>query len=394
MKICAQGIVTLALALGPLVCHADSSYRETTQMTGGQLVDSLRNIPFMSKQMKSLTDPVTTTTMVRGNQKAVVSEQSREIYDLDKQEIIHVDMVRKEYSVETFADLRNMMAKMPAAIQQAQAQAAQQQQQPPLPASNLQFNFSVSVNDAGLQQVINGLNARQQILKLSVIVTDPSNPGTSLTYTMTSEIWTTPDVPRQIKEAQDFDVRFAQALMSGMDLSAYMHMRNSGNAAMTQMFAGKPGAAEAFAQMGRELAKIKGTRILEKTSMGGSGTGMAQPQQGSAAASGNAGASTANAGTSAANAGISTANAGTSGGMMARAVSGLGGMWARKKAQQAAAPAPSPTSAPQTSGETTLMEMTTQKSGFSDDPIPASAFEIPAGFKQVPSPLARSLANP
>ena len=147
---CAKGIVTLALALGPLVCHGDSSYKETTQMTGGQLIDSLKNIPFMGKQMKSLTDPVTTTTMVHGNQKAVVTSQSTEIYDLDKQEIIHIDTVKKQYSVDTFDDMRKMMARMPDAIKQAQAATVQPQApQAQAPASNLQYSFSVSVNRYG-----------------------------------------------------------------------------------------------------------------------------------------------------------------------------------------------------------------------------------------------------
>lgn len=378
MNSCAQGMVTLALALSPLVCYGDSSYRETTQMTGGQLVDSLKSIPFMSKQLKGLTDPMTTTTMVHGNQKAVVRNESTEIYDLDKQEIIHIDTVRKKYSVDTFADMRKMMAKMPDMMKQAQAQAAAAQaqaQQTQMPASNLQYSFSVSVNDTGLQQVVNGRNAKQQILKLTTIVIDPSNPGTSVTYTTTSEIWTTPDVPEEIKDAQDFDIRFGQALMSGVDLSAYLNMRgNSSNAAMAQMFAGKPGAAEAFQQMGKELAKIKGTRILEKTSMGGSGTGMAQSQGGSAASV--------------------PVETGTGGNIVANAVSGLGGLWGKKKSQPAStAPKASPTNTPQTPGETTLMETTTQKSNFSHDPIPASAFQIPEGFKQVPSPLEQALAN-
>ncbi len=373
---CAKGIVTLALALGPLVCHGDSSYKETTQMTGGQLIDSLKNIPFMGKQMKSLTDPVTTTTMVHGNQKAVVTSQSTEIYDLDKQEIIHIDTVKKQYSVDTFDDMRKMMARMPDAIKQAQAATVQPQApQAQAPASNLQYSFSVSVNNTGVQQVVNGLNAKQQILTLTTIVTDPSQPGTSATYTVTSEIWTTPDMPEEMKDAQDFDTRFAQALMSGVDMSAYLSMLgNSSNVAMTQMFAGNPGAGGAYAQMGKEMAKIQGTPILEKTSMGGSGTGQAAPGNNAASSQPD--------------------DTGSGGNVVAKGVSSLVGLFGKKKSQPAnPAPAASPTSAPQTPGETTLLETTTQKSDFSHDPVPASAFEIPAGFKQVPSPLAQALAN-
>jgi hypothetical protein len=374
-----QGIVTLILALGPLACWADSSYQETTQMTGGQLVDSLKNIPFMGKRFKSLTDPVTTTTMVRGNQKAVVTKETIEIDDLDKQEVIHVDIVKKQYSVDTFADMRKMMAKAPEAMKQAPVEPAQP---PPAqaPPSTLQVKFSMSVKDTGLQQAVNGLNAKQQILTLTTIVTDTSNPGTRATYTVTTEIWATPGVPEEMKDAQDFDVRFEQALMSGVDMSAYANMLVAASpnaAAMTQMFAGQPGSAEAFAQMGKEMAKIQGTPILEKTSMGGSSTGTApsqtQPQP--------------------ANTSSSPDDTGAGGNVVAKGVAGLVGLWGKKKSQPASPPPASSANSPQTPGETTLLETTTQKSNFSRDPIPASAFEIPAGFKQVPSPLTQSLAN-
>jgi len=374
--------VTLALALSPLIGYCDSSYQETTQMTGGQLVDSLKNIPFMGKQMKSLTAPNTTTTMVHGNQKAVVTSTTTDIYDLDKQEIIHIDTAKKQYSIDTFDDMRKMMAQMPDKIKQAQAQLAAAQAQPTqAPPSNLQFSFSVSVNDTGVQQVVNGLNAKQQILKLTTIVTDTSQPGTSATYTVTTEIWTTPDEPQEMKDAQDFDLRFGQALMSGVDMSAYANMLGSASSAgmaQAQMFAGQPGAAAAFQQMGKEMAKIQGTPILEKTSMGGSGTGHAAPQGSGAANS-------------------QPASQG-SGNPPSLSPSGIGGalvssIFGKKKSQPAAPPPAASPDTPQTPGETTLLETTTQKSNFSQNPIPASAFAIPAGYKQIPSALAQALAK-
>ncbi len=379
-----QRIIAVTLALTPLLCYGDSSYRETTQLTGGQLVDSLKHIPFMSKQLKSMTDPTTTTTMVSGNKKAVVTNESTEIYDLDNQRIVYIDTAKKQYSVDTFADMRKMMATLPDRLKQAQAQIAQEQAQQPqqsqMPASTLQCKFAVTVNDTGIQQVVNGLNAKQQILKLTATVTDSNNPGTNATYTMISEIWTTPDVPEEMKDAEDFDVRFTQALMSGVDLSAYLSLLgNSSKAPMTQMFAGKPGASEAFVQMGKELEKIKGTRILERTSMGGSGTGtaqQAQPQSGTSA--------------------DAPPETGTSGSVLRGMANlgGFGGMLGKKKSQPAdTSPSAGPATPAQTPGEATLMETTTQKSDFSHAPIPASVFEIPAGFKQVPSRLAQALAT-
>jgi hypothetical protein len=85
----------VALLAGPLVCYADSSYEHTTQMTGGQLINTLKSIPFMGKQMRSLTDPISEITMVHGNQKAIVSKDYTEIWDLDKEQIIHIDTKNK-----------------------------------------------------------------------------------------------------------------------------------------------------------------------------------------------------------------------------------------------------------------------------------------------------------
>jgi hypothetical protein len=373
MNRCAQGIVALALALTPLVCFGDSSYKETTQLTGGQLVDSLQHIPFMGKQFKNLTAPATTTTIVHGNQKAVVTDQSTEIYDLDKQEVIHIDTVNKQYSIDTFDDMRKAMAKAPDMMKQAQAQAPAQAPQTPPPPSNLKYSFSVSVTDTGVQQVMSGLNAKQQIVKLTTVVTDTTKPGTTATYTTTSEIWTTPDEPQEMKDSQDFDARFEKALMSGVDLTPYLKMlAGAPHPATTQVFASQPGAAGAYDQMGKEMEKIQGTQILVKTTMSGSGTGAGQPQGGSG--------------------GSQPTDTASGDSPLAQGITALGGLFGKKKAQPAStAPTGSATNTPP--GETTLLETTTQLSGFSHDTVPASVFEIPAGFKQVPSRLQQVLAN-
>src|ERR1039458_4866214 len=131
---------------------ADSSYEHTTQITGGQLVSMLKNFAFISKQMRQMTEPTSEITMVHGNQKAVVSKDYTEIYDLDKEVFIHIDSTKKTYSVVTFADYRKMIQEMPAKMAQmqqqmkdAQAKAAQQQSQAPAIPPNLQFNFTTNV---------------------------------------------------------------------------------------------------------------------------------------------------------------------------------------------------------------------------------------------------------
>jgi hypothetical protein len=412
----------LALLAGPLACYADSSYEHTSQMTGGQLVDTLKNFAVISKQMKQMTAPMSEITMVHGNQKAIVSKDYTEIWDLDKEVIIHIDTPKKSYSVTTFADMRKMIQEMPAKmaemqqqLKDEQAKMKQQQGQQPTIPPNLQFTPSVDVKDTGLTKMIEKYNAKQQILTMKMVVTDTNNPQTNITYSFTDEIWTTPDLPAEMKEVQDFDRRFGEKLMQGMDVKDLMgsmaNMRNGSGMGLMQMFGSKPGAADAFAQMQKEMAKITGTKLLEITRMGGSGTGMeAQPgtpgAPATAGASGSTGSSVAGqaasgAASSAASTTASTA-AGKVGGIGGSAIGGalsgaLGGMFHKKAAappaQPAAATTPAAGSAPAAAAPTdvTLMEQTTNTHDFSTETIPSSVFQIPAGYKQVESGMQQMM---
>jgi hypothetical protein len=60
------------------------------------------------------------------------------------------------------------------------------------------------------------------------------------------------------------------------------------------------------------------------------------------------------------------------------------GAFKKKQSQPAAKPAAAATPAP--AGPVVLMSMTTQKANFSHEAAPASAFQIPAGYKLVQSP--------
>ncbi|MGA8939796.1 MAG: hypothetical protein WB439_11600 [Acidobacteriaceae bacterium] len=400
--------IAICLIVCPPASYADSSYQKVSQVTGGQLIDSLRNVPFISKQIKALTEPTSIITMVHGNQKAVVSRESTDITDLDKQVIIHIDKEKKTYSVMTFAEFGKLMQEMPAKIAQMEQQAkdeqakaqAQMKNQPQsqLPP-NMQFKFTTTVTDPGPSKVINGVNAVQQIVTMKMDITDTDHPGTDIIYTMTTEVWSTQDLPVEMKDVQDFDIRFAKQLMAGIDLSLFKNMAASSQGAMAMMFGSKPGSAEAFAQMQKELAKIKGTRILEITRMGGSGTGMAAPQPGANGSAGMPPPPTTGsvAGQVATDTATQTAQGeagrfGIPGAALGRSVMGA---FHHKKA--AAPPAPTPTpaagSAAQAPGDVTLMEMTDQTTDFSQEAIPASVFLVPAGFKQIPSPMVQAMAK-
>jgi hypothetical protein len=405
-------LIAVTLLASPLAGFADSSYEHTSQVTGGQFINAIKNIPFAPKSIKALTEPTSEITMVHGNQKAIVSKDYTEIWDLDKEVIIHIDNTKKNYSVVTFADMRKMIQEMPAKMAQmqqqlkdAQAKAQQQQSQAPTVPPNLQFNFTVDVKDTGTTKMIEKYNAKQQIMTMKMIVTDTNNPGTNITYAFSDEIWTTADLPAEMKEVQDFDMRFGKKLMQGMDakdlMTSMANMRNGGQMAMMQLFGGKPGASDAFTQMQTELAKIKGTRLVEITRMGGSGTGIDSSASANGGASGSTQMPTGGqiAGQAASDTATNTANNQASKlNIPGQALGGaLIGAFHRKKAQPAATPDPAttqPTANGAAAGQTTdvtLMEMTVQTHDFSTEAVPGSVFQIPAGFKQIQSPMEQMM---
>ena len=410
-KIVALGVILLASRFS----FADASYQETSQITGGTMVDQLKSISFLGKTMNNLFAPTNTLTMVHGNQKAVVSKDSTEITDLDKETITRIDTAHKTYTVTTFAQMRQAFANMPKQMEQAQAQMkqAQAQQQAQQPKTDLQTSFDVSAKNTGVTKEINGLTAQEQVVTMQMHITDPNAPPTeavnTMTYVVTTDAWIAPDPP-EVKEIQDFDVRMGQKLMAGVDMSAFkaqmtqMSQLNQ-NPGMAQLFGGKPGSAEAMAQMQKEIAKLKGTRVMEVTRMGGSGSGPGAAQNTAQAAPAAPAAATpaSSSGSSVAGQVATDTAAQTAAGEASKlgvfgsalGSSALGAFHKKKAAAAAPAPAPAATATTatatpaagttQTTQSAVLMEMTMQKSNFSRETVPTSAFQVPAGFKRVES---------
>ena len=412
-KIAALGVILLASQC----MFADASYQETSQITGGTMVDQLKSISFLGKTMSNMFAPTNTLTMVHGNQKAVVSKDSTEITDLDKQTITHIDTVHKTYTVTTFAQMRQAFANMPKQMEQAQQQMKQAQaQQPQQPKTDLKTSFDVSANNTGVTKEVNGLTAQEQVVTMQMHITDPNAPPTeavnSMTYVVTTDAWIAPDPP-EVKEIQEFDKRFGEKLMEGVDMSAFkaemsQMSQMKQNPGMAQMFGGQPGSAEAMAQMGKELAKLQGTRVMEVTRMGGSGTGPgaaqntattpAQPAPAAAPpSSGSSVAGQVATDTAAQTAAGEASKLGVFGSALGS--SALGAFHRKKAATPPPTPAAATTDTPantatagtpaaagtQTTAGATLMEMTVQKSNFSKEPVPTSVFQVPAGFKKVES---------
>lgn len=373
---------TAALALAVLltpalscIAFADSSYQSTTQITGGQLVDAVKKMSFLSKSIRNMTAPTSTQTMVSGNRKALVGPDATDIVDLDKQEMIHIDTLHRTYSVVTFAQMREALEagveQMKQASQQREAPSPQEQQKP-----NVKVTFNASVNNTGQTKTIEGMNAQEQIVTVTMTATDETNPANTSTYTVTTDAWIVPDPP-ELKDVADFDRRMAKAMMQNVYMPAMAGAGGPSGAGMSQLLSSRPGASEAMTQMAKELAKIKGTRVIEDMTMSAT-----VPQNSSqSGASQEQANSESNSDTPTSRGSVESAAAG-------KVIGGMLGGWHHKKAKQADEPSDTSTTTTQ-SGQVmqtvTLLSMRDQKSNFSQESIPRSAFEIPAGFTQVPS---------
>jgi hypothetical protein len=386
-KVAALGLMSLASGMA---C-ADASYEQTSQITGGTLTDTIRSLSFLGKTTKDLLAPTNSLTMVHGNQKAVVNKNSTEIIDLDKETITRFDTEKKTYTVMTFAQMRQAAAEMMKRFQQAPPQQAAAGQQP---KSDLKTSFEVSVKNTGQSKSVNGLNAQEQVVELHMHITDPNGAGTAaqntITYTVTTDAWIAPDPP-EVKEIQDFDARMGKKMMEGADLSAFAKAGGA-NAGLAQIFGSKPGTAEAMTQMQKEMAKLRGTRVMEVTRMGGDAPAGAQTTAGTTP--GATGTGTSVAPQVATNTAAQTAASESGGlGVVGSALStSVLGAFRRQTATQPAPPAPAPATTVAGTQPTTsmvLMEMTMQKSNFSQEAIPPSAFAVPDGFKQLPSAYDR-----
>jgi hypothetical protein len=396
------------------VALADASYQETTQITGGQLVDTLKSMPFAPKQVQKMFDPVNSLKMLHGNQLASVSKSTTEIVDLDQETITRIDSDKKTYTVVTFAQMRQAIQDAPKKLEQAQAQMKQQQAShaPPTPpadsgqAPQIQVTYEVSVTDTGVSKAVNGVMAKEQLMTLKAHVTDPNaqpsaGPNT-ITYSYIADIWTAPEPP-EMKEIDDFFMRYGKKMMQGVDAAALMKSMKPaiGGSSIAPLFAGNPGMGPAIQEMMKKMAtemqKIKGTTILEVTRFGGDALTVAP---GAAAASpppppSPAGSSVAtqvatNTATDAASS--ETSKLGTVGAAFGRSLMGAFHKTPSPSAAPASAGAPASGGTP-ASSSAVLYEMTTQKSDFSQEAIPASAFQVPASFAKVDSSYVNQLSK-
>ena len=331
-------LVTIGM-LAASCLWADFSYQQTTQMTGGMM----KSMAFLSKQLR---EPIRSTVSVKGDRMATISELRGHIVDLAAETITEIDFQKKTYSVMTFAQMAQALEAMRASARSQRGNGAQ-----------MQMTIQPSVKETGQTRDINGVETREVTMTIEFVGTNPDTNQTATMMATASDMWLAPEAPGY-EEVRSFYRRMAEKLNWVPGGSPMLGSSRESSKAMAELY--------------KEMGKLKGIAVLQVTKMN---LGGAIPQGDQPSASSTPPPAPADQQTQQDKPGI--------GGALGR-LGGFGGL-GRKKQDDSSASQGQPAGGPPT-----LMETTTQLSGFSSDPVDDSKFAVPTGFRQVESPMMRS----
>lgn len=370
MNITWMSLLAGSMLLQPFV-HADVSYQETTQITGGSLMSMLKLAGVFSSNAKQANTPITATIALHGNRMVRSDPHTTEIIDLDQQTITNIDRDKHTYSVMTFQQMEQVMAKASAQMQ-AQAKTQPQPTNPSNP--QVQVSFTAKVSSTGATRSIEGRDAKESLLSLTMMsqATDGSNAKAGMA--VASEMWLVSDVPGQ-DELRAFHQRMASELAAGLSPDQ-----------MSGLLKSQPGGAEALSELEKQSAKINGIPVLQVTRFGISADGSPLPPPSVAPIAQNKGSSQAGEmGTE-----IATDTATDEASNQVAKLGGIGralgssslGSLMRHKPSASSKPS-TPDDSANAANAAVLLEAQTQTSNFSTAPVDPSLFQIPADYKQV-----------
>jgi hypothetical protein len=316
-----------------LPAFADFSYEQNSKITGGMMAGVMKFAGAFSKQAR---EPIVSTVAVKGNRMVHGSQHQASVIDIDKETITEINFDKKQYTVMTFAQMKQMMEEM-----------SQKMKSSP-EAQRADVHFKVSAKDTGEKKMIAGFDTHEVILTIEMEGTD-TQTGNKGGMVMTSDMWMAPKV-----DGYNEIVEFHKRMGKKLDWTP----------GSMGMLGARPDMAKGMAELYKEGAKLNGTPVFEVVKMGVHAEG--QPQAGQPAAQ------------APPQQQEQQAEKPSLGGLLSGK---LGGFGRKKKSQDEADSGGGAPQGGDASGA--LMEMTMEMSGFSSAPVDASKFEVPAGFKQV-----------
>ena len=373
--------ILLVLPLVSTPALADFKYTDTSQITGGALMGMANFAAKFSKDSRAAMQPITTTHYVKGNKmRTDGSDGSIQIIDLDGRRVISIDNEKKTYSVATFDQIK-------AAMEKAQADAAAKAKQTPekpaaqgQDAQQLQVTPKITVLPGTGTKTILGQDTKETKIKMDMEMqaqnangqpapaAQPGQPN-SITFTMTMDTYVAPTVSGY-QEIGEFYKKMAKEINWVPPSNIHVDPRMS----------------QGMSELAKNSDALRGLPLLSYTTMS------IPPQPGQTTNTAQTSSSSSSSDSSkSADSGSSTPTSPSD-----AMVKGLGSLFNKRKKNQddnakAGTPAPPPNPNPDPNA---LMEMTTQVSSFSDSPLDASLFDIPAGYTQVQADPNQMLLAP
>jgi len=331
------------MALAASVLLADFSYQETTKITGGAMVNMMQFAGTFSKGARQAMEPQQSSVAIKGDRMVHRNDKTVSIIDVAAETITHIDMEKKQFSVMTFAQLKQAMEDMAKKMKQND--------------SGQQLNYKISVDNTGKTRQIAGLDCKEMIMKMEMEGTDAKS-GQKGNMVVNIDTWLASGVPGY-EEARNFYKRMAEKIAWTPGSTGFM---------------ARPDVVQGLAAAQKEIAKLDGVAVLRVTNMGGEGTVPPQaPAEGDSSAQKQQ---------------QPQQEKPSVGGALGGALGGRFGL-GRKKSNDAPPPAAnSGSSGGSVSG--VLIEMTTESTGFSTAAVDSALFQIPAGFKQVEPEFGKS----
>jgi hypothetical protein len=241
--------VLMAAALAVPVLRADVKTTEKSSMRFEGMLGAMMN------RMSGGANGVTSTVAVKGNRMSRMTDTSGQIVDLAEEKIYNVDVRRKEYTVLTFAQMREQMEKLKADM------AKQQEQMSPeakaaLQDAGKQLEFDVDVKPTGQQKSIAGHDAREFLVSI-VMRQQGMKLEESGGMVVTSNIWMGPRL-EGIDELHAFNMKFFKAVYG--DVFGGFNPQQMG--ALSAML---PGVSQLMQRMSAETQKLQGTALSSTT---------------------------------------------------------------------------------------------------------------------------------
>lgn len=368
-----------------LLSGADFTYEQKTEITGGSMKRMMDMAARFSRQGAG---PQITTHRYSGDRMSVQAANSTTVYDLASDTVTQIDHAKKEYSVIGFTEMMELTKALMSKFSSGQDQG-------------VEINWKASVDLTGKSKPVAGVDTKEAILKVEMEAQDASKAKAGMTG-MDMDMWI--GAMPGYQAVRDFQRKMAAKMSLGTGMNPMM-MSQMGSSGMKAMM-----------EAGKKLAEIDGipleTVMRMKGMMGMPGASQNRPEASGQQQSGEAAqlpssadvkdAAKERAAEAAAENTASRATRGRFGGLGGNMGGMLGGRLGRGKKKEESQPAPqaqpepapaaaqpAPAPAAPAANDQLAMESVTTVTSYNSNPVDASAFTVPTGYKQVDHPLKK-----